>query len=181
VQDYPECLHPFLRRQVRLGTIRELRALCVDDVIDPPLFVKPAPEQKKFDGHVARYFRDLIKTAAFDGEYPIWFSDVIRFESEYRFFVHHHRVVGVGHYRGDPLRRGPDGFVVQQAVKVYTASGVAPVSYCLDFGVTSDGSTVLVEVNDGFAFGNYGLRPSIHAHMLEDRWCQMVGLPIQSF
>ena len=54
----------------------------------------------------------------------------------------------------------------------------APSACTIDVGVLDSGKTVLVEVNDGFAFGTYGLDPLRHAAMLEDRWCEMVGLPL---
>ena len=52
----------------------------------------------------------------------------------------------------------------------------APAAYGLDFGVTADGRTLLVEANDGFALGCYGLDPVIYAEMLEARWCELAGL-----
>lgn len=45
-----------------------------------------------------------------------------------------------------------------------------PVAFCLEWGVTAGGNTVLVETNDGFAFGHYGLHPGYVAHMLSARW-----------
>lgn len=174
--DYPETLAPFLRRRVRRSTIREAHGLCRDDRFDPPVFIKPVTGHKEFTGHVLAVYRDLLRTAGWAHEEPdtaVWLSEVVDFVAEWRYFVHAREVVGVGHYHGDPLRT-PDPTLVRAAAAAWTD---APVAYTLDFGVLADGSTALVEVNDGFSFGCYGLNPYVHARMLAARWLEMVGLP----
>ena len=47
-------------------------------------------------------------------------------------------------------------------VKDYTSS---PVAYTLDVGVTADGDTILVEVNDMWAIGSYGFDAKMYALM----------------
>jgi len=178
--DYPESLKPFLCRTVTRSTIREAHRLCVDDRVDPPKFIKPVTGHKEFDGHIIACYRDLIRTAGWLQQAPdteVWVSDVVEWKSECRYFVNRGQVVGVGHYKGDPLTL-PNGHVVRHAVREYEASGEAPVAYTIDFGVLQSGDTALVEVNDGFAFGVYGLNALKHARMLEDRWSQMVDLPL---
>jgi hypothetical protein len=46
----------------------------------------------------------------------------------------------------------------------------------MDFGVLEDGSTVLVECNDGWSIGNYGLCHLKYYQMLKDRWLQITGI-----
>lgn len=173
--DYPESLAEFLRRRVWRSTIREAHGLCVADRFDPPVFIKPVTGHKEFTGHVLAVYRDLIRTAGWAHEEPdtaVWISEVVEFVAEWRYFVQRGEIVGVGHYFGDPLR-APDPDVVRAAVAAYTD---APAAYVIDFGVLADGSTAMVEVNDGFSFGCYGLNPYAHAHMLTARWLEMVGL-----
>ena len=43
-------------------------------------------------------------------------------------------------------------------------------------GVTDDGKTLLVEVNDAWALGSYGTPPIPYTEMAINRWKQMVGL-----
>ena len=45
----------------------------------------------------------------------------------------------------------------------------APAGYSLDVGVTESGETALVEVNDGFSLGTYGLDPIEYAKLLSAR------------
>jgi len=49
----------------------------------------------------------------------------------------------------------------------------APWAYCLDWGIDEKGRTLLVEMNDGYAMGHYGLNPALYARMLSARWYQM--------
>lgn len=175
--DYPEPLRSFLGREISVLTIAEVHAMCVDDKIPQPIFIKPVTGHKDFDGHIVSCFRDLIRTAGWLHQAPdtkVWVSEIRDFISEYRYFVNRGSVIGVGHYRGNPLVV-PDTSKVQQAVDAWED---APVSYTLDFGVTKEGSTLLVEANDGFSFGCYGLPAIKYARMLEDRWCEMVGQPL---
>ena len=46
----------------------------------------------------------------------------------------------------------------------------APRAYVLDFGATSDGETRLVEANDAYALGHYGLASVLYARLIDARW-----------
>lgn len=171
--DYPPCLEPIFHRKIVKGLLGNL-----DFDTKKPVFIKPITGHKEFNGHVIARYRDLIRTASFPADTEIWVSDVVDFESEHRYCVNRGEVLGSGFYRGDPTMH-PDTKVVRWAVEQFEASGAAPVSYTIDLGVIRQtGETALVEVNDGFAFGPYGLDPIKHAAMLRDRWCEMVGFPI---
>ena len=171
--DYPAALLPFLLRRVERSTVREAHRRCVDDRFDPPVFMKPVTGHKEFTGHVLAVYRDRLLTAAWalaEPDTAVWLSDVVAFVAEWRYFVHGREIVGVGHYHGDPLR-APDPTVVRTTVAAYTRS---PAAYTIDFGVLTDDTTALVEVNDGFSFGCYGLNPYPHAQMLATRWQELV-------
>ncbi|RGS52466.1 DUF4343 domain-containing protein [Olsenella sp. AF21-51] len=81
-----------------------------------------------------------------------------------------------GDSRRAPLPRrlveGTEQGVIEQAIAAYDS---ALAGYAADFGVTSDGRTLLVEVNDGYSLGPYGLWPELYAQLLSARWAQMVG------
>lgn len=103
---------------------------------------------------------------------PIWMSDVVEFVSEYRVLVHQGLVFACRHYKGD-CTTFPDMSVVLEAIKCFKR---APVGYALDFGVTDDGRTLLVEVNDAWALGSYGTPPLPFTEMVINRWKEIVGL-----
>lgn len=48
-------------------------------------------------------------------------------------------------------------------------------AFSLDMGRTAAGATVVVEVNDGYALGAYGLAPTAYAKFWSVRWAQMSG------
>ena len=157
----PTELEPFLgRRQWRstLGAVRTLE--------DVPTFIKPLANGKAFTGHVVSVFRDLIRTASLPNDFPVLMQDVVRLESEWRVFILQCEVLGVGHYYGDPLRF-PDAEVIKQLLQIQQNPVAA---YGLDVGVTATGQTLLVELNDGYALGHYGLPPTKYAWLLEARW-----------
>ena len=169
--DFPDSLRTYLGREVRASTMAAIRERFTRD--DPaPLFVKPREVHKAFTGYVLTAFRDLIPTAHHPDELAVWTSEVVEFASEWRVFVHRHDVVGLGNYYGDPFVH-PDKSIIQGAISGYRAE--APVAYGIDFGVTPDGRTLLVEVNDAYSLGHMGLRPVTYANMLEDRWLELVG------
>lgn len=116
--------------------------------------------------------RDFIRTASCPDDTAILASEVVRFVSEYRLFVHRGEIVGCRHYTGDyatPI----DFDVARGAVEAFRS---APVGYSLDMGRTDDGRTLVVEVNDAFALGSYGLPSVRYADLVLDRWAEIVGL-----
>lgn len=170
VINYPEPLMPFAGRRVWDSTVRQV----VNDEAMWPVFVKPAGEIKSFGGRIVCSVRDLVAMRGLASDTPVHCSDLVRFLSEYRCFVKDREVLGVRHYKGDPLVF-PDPARIVDMVRAWTD---APRAYCLDVGVVedgADGATVLVEVNDAYSAGTYGLEPIIYARFVEARWCEMTG------
>ena len=50
-----------------------------------------------------------------------------------------------------------------------------PNGCAVDFGLTKDGRTLLIEVNDGYALGSYGLFYIDYAKLISARWAQIMG------
>lgn len=170
--DYPERLRPYLGRAIDAATLRDVRArFCADD--PEPLFAKPRDRHKAFDGYLLRAFRDLIATAHLPDDMAVWTSPVIELASEWRVFVHGGAILGVGHYRGDPFTP-PAGDTVRAALADFAPD--APAAYAADFGITPDGRTLLIEVNDGYSLGSKGLSPVLYARMLQARWLELTAL-----
>lgn len=165
--DYPACLEPIFHRQVKRSVLAYLGETM-------PVFVKPYGEHKLFPGHTVSKYRDLIRTASCAEDTEVWMSGLVEFVSEYRYSVNRGKIVGAGCYNGDPTIH-PNTEVIRWSVDTFEASGGAPIAYNMDLGVLSTGETALVEVNDGFAFGPYGLDPIKHSGMLEDRWSEMTN------
>lgn len=165
----PDELQPFAGRKIWTAALGDVRRAV--QAGDGPLFIKPLPgEAKLFTGCVVREFRDLIPSAGLAGETLVSCSEVVQFKTEYRGFVHRRRLIGCKHYSGD-FRICPDFQIVDSAIQAFKT---APEAYALDVGVVADGRTLLVEVNDGYALGAYGLDEVLYARFLADRWAQMV-------
>lgn len=162
--DYPDQLISYLGRRVWQTSL---------DQVSVGSFVKPM-RHKLFTGRLWNASHtDRMATLEANRDEPVWCSDPVEFVSEFRCFVLEDKVLDVRRYRGD-WWRAPDRDVVHSAVMAYSDS---PAAYSLDWGVTSDGRTLLVEANDAFALGCYGLEPVLYARMLSARWEQMTSAP----
>lgn len=161
--DYPPELERFLGRKVWRSSL---------DKADTGCFIKPI-RHKLFTGRVwTGSIQDRLATAGATGtepDEPIWCSELVTFVSEYRCFILEDQILDVRRYCGD-WSLAPDRATVAAAVMAYAS---APAAYALDFGVTDDGRTLLVEANDSFALGCYGLNPVFYARMISARWEQL--------
>ena len=136
------------------------------------IFVKPLPSDRKlFSGTVFRTFRDTIPTAHVPPDYPVICSEPVEFASEYRVFVVDRDILGLRHYKGD-FRIFPDVQIIDEAVAAYSPG---PSAYGIDFGVTSDGRTLLVETNEAYSLGCYGLTPLLYSSLIERRWNELTA------
>lgn len=134
------------------------------------LFVKPLPSQTKlFNGQPMREFADILSTAHVPDDTVVECQELTPFVSEHRVFVINRQIVGVRHYKGEHLRF-PEAEVVRSAVAAFRD---APAGYGLDVGIGEDGVTRLVEVNDGYALGSYGLAPVAYASLIRTRWAEL--------
>jgi hypothetical protein len=99
----------------------------------------------------------------------------VRWLSEHRVYVTRGQIVGTRHYLGDPAIT-IDTAVARDAVGAYEATGAAPAGYGIDFGVLASGETALVEVNEGYGLGSYGLGDAAYTDLIIARWCQLTGV-----
>lgn len=165
----PEALMPYAGRRIWQSTMAEARRLAGNG---SAIFVKPLPDRLKlFTGTLLSSFADLIPTAHIADEEPVICADPVEFVTEYRGFVLHCDLIDLRPYRGDPLRF-PNPQVIRAALAAQSQAG-APSAYALDFGVTAQGKTLVVEINDGYAVGAYGLSPMRYARLIATRWAEL--------
>ena len=162
----PSELMKFAGRKIEYMTMGEFRK----DTREP-IFVKPNGQAKAFVAGVLR--KSSSKSFLFpdvpDSE-SVLVSEVVDFVSEYRGYVIRGDLKGIKHYLGD-IRVFPDMDVVDEAIRAYTSD---PAGYSIDFGVTSEGKTLLIECNDGWSLGNYGLDHQVYANLLMARWDELM-------
>jgi hypothetical protein len=166
VPSIPAQLGPLYGREIRettLGAVRE------DDV---PVFIKPLHDDKVFPGHVrGREIDDLARTAMLPDRFEVIAAEVVVFASEWRCFVLRGEVLDARRYAGSFRTQAPDWSVLDEALRRMGAE--APAGYAIDLGVTADGRTCVVEVNDGYSLGCYGLAPLAYARLLDARWQEL--------
>ena len=136
-----------------------------------PVFIKPRGVAKRFTGRAVAEPLDLRALSVTSSGTPVWCSDLIEIDSEHRVFVRHGEIVGVQHYDGDPDSvPSPDG--VQAILDDVLES--LPAGCALDVAVGTDGRVLLVEANDGFSLGRYGLDGAPYVDVLLARWTELV-------
>ncbi len=157
-------LPQYCSRDFTETTIGDIRAM---GPFPRPIFIKPLNDHKLFTGFVCtNVFNFNLITGKFDDNVRVLVSDYINMISEYRCFVNRGKLVGSKNYTGD-FKRNIDYDIVESAIKDYKDQ---PISYSLDFAFTDRGETLLIEINDGFALGSYGLNPIVYTKFIIDRW-----------
>lgn len=162
---YPLELRSFLKRDIRESIVGELGN-------DFPYFVKPADDIKLFTGDVVsrKEHIEYIRQDGATDETKVWVSELIDFQTEYRCFITNGIIKGIKHYKGD-FKLFIDTDKVQEMVDAYKD---CPSAYTLDVGLDSDGDTVLVEANDFWALGSYGLDGDIYALLTARRMRELL-------
>jgi hypothetical protein len=169
----PHELHQqkYLGRDIRFTDMGNFRKAVNSAQELKPVFIKPNRRSKEFIAGVMTMKETIHAFKDVEDDTPILLSDVVNFESEYRGYVIGGVLKGLKHYQGD-FFVFPDTDVIMSAIRDYKS---APAGYSIDFGVTDGGKTLLVECNDGFSLGNYGLEHSIYANLLLRRWMEMTN------
>jgi len=164
--DYPEELESYLGRKVWKSRL----SVIANNPENWNIFIKPV-EDKKFTGVVVRSTKDLIGCGT-QGEDPeILCSEIVNFVAEWRCFVRYGNILDIRRYKGN-WRVHFDYKVVENVVEQFQS---APNGYAVDFGLTDKGETLLIEINDGYALGHYGLFSLDYAKLLSARWAELTG------
>ena len=133
------------------------------------VFIKPI-EQKLFTGFV--WNGDEVsrrRICTHGNEVKIFTCEALKIVSEYRSFILDFEVLDCRRYKGD-WNIAPNKSIVNTAVAMMAGF---PRAFCLDWGILESGETILVEMNEGYAFGHYGMAPDLVARMLSARWNEM--------
>ncbi|TAE12727.1 MAG: DUF4343 domain-containing protein [Bacteroidetes bacterium] len=163
--NYPEELTPFLGRKIWKSTVNTI----ANNPEKWGVFIKPVQDLKQFTGVLVRNTQDLIGCGRQDRDIEVWCSEPVHFLAEWRCFVRYGHVLDARPYKGH-WKHHFDYRVIEEAVKAFTS---APNGYAIDFGVTDKGQTLLVEVNEGYSIGAYGLQSLDYAKVLSARWAQL--------
>jgi hypothetical protein len=145
------------------------------------IFVKPHSKIKAFPSGVLKMQSSIKNLTGFKGEelddsIEVMTSEVIDILSEYRCFIKKGELIGIKHYQGD-FTVFPNVNTIRKIIAAYTS---APAAYSLDVAITSitdfktyREKTILVEVQDMWSIGPYGLDPKLYVSLLKARWYEL--------
>jgi hypothetical protein len=112
----------------------------------------------------------------------VWVSEVVDgIRSEWRVFVKRGKIIGAKCYHGDSFY-SPRGAFMNNCLNACNKSDEMPVAYALDIAVVErkrpnePWKNILIEANDSYALGCYGLPSVVYARFLEARWAQLFGV-----
>lgn len=166
---YPDDLSLFFKnrniQKSRVKNIIPYMSLCNDI---GHRFVKPV-SPKMFNAFTTNNKEAFESLYGVDSEEEIYTADIVHFISEWRVYVQSNKIVRVCNYAGNP-QVFPNTTVINTMID----SWAGPCCYALDVGIVGY-RTTLVEVNDFYAIGNYGLHPSEYAEMLTLRWTELTA------
>jgi hypothetical protein len=148
---YPEWLNQYLYRKVWKSN---------EWITGRKLFVKPADRHKRFTGFITHGTWSKKKKP------PYWYSEIIHFTNEWRYYVSKGKILCAEWYWGDDVNTPP---APELNIKI-------PTEYygTLDFGTLYTGEMALVESHDPFACGWYGNRENYaYLQWLVDGWKYM--------
>lgn len=166
--DYPEVLQKYLGRKIWKDTINHINC-------NPELwncFVKPV-KHKAFTGKVIREPKDLIGCGSSTENFEVICGDIVEFKREWRIFIWYDKIINIKPYMGDyHYVYSPE--TIDSIIRDFKTWEERPMGCSIDIGVISDNKTLLIEVNDGFALGTYGLGDIDYAKLMSARWAQIM-------
>lgn len=164
---YPSELKPYLGRNIWKDTF-----LNFVQTNQFGCFIKPSNQNKLFTGKLINGIGDLVSIGYPEKDFEIYCSEPISFVSEARCFVKYGKIMDLRRYKGS-WKPNFDIGIIEECVRNYSSN---LNGFAIDFGVTKSGETLLVEVNEGYSLGAYGLFSVDYAKLLSARWYQLMNL-----
>jgi hypothetical protein len=172
---YPKELKEYFGRNIRKMDFLNCYNLMVENEenFGETYFIKPI-KNKLFTGFTCTTAKEAIKVKDISPctfNTMVYMCSYVKFDAEFRAYVFKNKIVDVFRYWGDNWSVTVDKAKVEHMVSLVPNP---PVFYSLDFGIDDKGRTLLVEINDGYALGNYGLGPKQYAEMSMARWKEIM-------
>jgi hypothetical protein len=139
------------------------------------LFIKPF-QQKLFSGQVVdKYFISSLREHPDDLEVMVC-SVIDNILTEWRLYIMDGKIVDSRNYSGD-FMISPDYYTAESRIKQY--NDIMPRAYTMDVGVADLTGmnalyTFIVEFNDMYAIGNYGMPNDLYLRLLRERYFEIM-------
>lgn len=179
IPDYPKELESFLGRKIWKDTINSIS--CSEEKWSAGYFVKPT-RNKAFTGKIIKSVADLIGCGNHSENYEVLVSEPLDIKAEWRCFITYDELVDVRPY-GTLIDKSRDSYlyhynplVLKNMMEAFVTWDDRPNACSMDICVTSDGRTLLVEFNDAYALGCYGLYSIHYAKLISARWSQLLNV-----
>lgn len=92
-------------------------------------------------------------------------------KSEWRCYIGRDRVVDIRNYSGDMFTT-PDREYLESVIN--SNKNKFPIAYTIDIGILENGQNVVIEYNDMWAIGNYGIDNYEYFSLLKSRYFEIV-------
>jgi len=166
----PDELSSYFGRSIAKTTLGAVRAEWRNSNPDN-CFLKPLNQNKQFPAIALFDADDLAVLDSHADTTEVVVSDYVLFETEWRVFVTNSEIIGLSHYQGNCFIF-PSAETIKSAIRDFSN---APAGYGIDFGVLTNGTTVLVEANDGYSLGSYSLNSVDYSRLIEARWAEIAS------
>ena len=171
--DYPVALSNYYGRTIWRDTINSINS-------NPEkwgIFVKPIRE-KAFTGKIIKDTSDLVGCGSCYENYEVYCSEILNIKREWRAFILYDELIDIRPYNGD-YHYQYNTNVLDSVIKSFCRWEERPMACSIDFAVIEDGfgnkKTIVVEVNDAYALGCYGLNHIDYAKLISARWAQLLN------
>ncbi len=158
--DFPKCFNNYYKRSIIKCYINEYTG-------DYPIFVNPILT-KLFKAKSIYSNAELEQLSKEYGNIECYFEDVVSMKAEWRVFVYYGKILGV--YRYTDIYYPYDyNFIC----KLLETAEAMPNAYSIDIALTNNDDFLVVEINDGWAIGRYGLSDENYAKFLYARFAEI--------
>ena len=176
IPNYPEELKEYFGRSIRKMKFKSfLKILQENENFGKIYFVKPVAN-KLFTGFTCVTERECCSKTNCSNNTDVYVSSYVNFGAEFRAYVYKGKVVDCFRYWGDDWKVITPHMNIEEMVSKLKVNAIF---YSLDVGIDTDKQrTLLMEVNDGYALGNYGLQAVDYAKYSSNRWLEIVKTPM---
>lgn len=120
------------------------------------------------DGMINSQLTELPKETKVIATKPFDFT----ISTEWRCYVHNHKLVDCHQYSGEPIETTPTDSYVEDVILLNKTE--FPSTYTIDIVISKNWTQYVVEYNDMWAIGNYGVENDIYLRMLKDRYFEII-------
>ena len=185
IEDYPDCMKEFLHRKVWTDTINSISSN--PDKWSAGWFVKPTKD-KAFTGKIISSIKDLVGCGSCYEDYGVICSEPLDIKAEWRCFILNDEIIDIRPYgqlinNRQSWKYSYDARVVEAMLNKFRTWKDRPASCSMDIGVAIIDNleqTVLIEFNDSYSLGGYGLPSIYYAKLIEARWEQLYDKEIRN-